>query len=81
MKWFLYYFVITGLLRASHYFYVSHFSKDKEEFEECIADIAWNTGLKRQHVTTLLYGMCLLFGWVTLPYDIINGIFEIEEEE
>lgn len=70
MQWFDDYFIISGLLTFL-WFWCS-MNSNKEEAEDAIADITWNTGFKREHVKALFYAYALLFGWFILPYEIIS---------
>lgn len=77
MQWFDKYFVISGLLTFFWFWY--DMNHNKEEAEDTIADITWNTGFKREHIRALLYALALLFGWFILPYEIICKLIGKED--
>lgn len=71
MSWFAYYYAISGCLVFMWFFYDINFSKYKEESNDEIADLTWNTGIRREHIKLFLYTMAILFGWLILPYELI----------
>lgn len=77
MQIFIGYFVITGLITFAWFW----FSVNRDvESEDAIADLTWNTGIRREHIKTLLYTLALLLGWIILPYEIADRIFKLEKE-
>ena len=74
MDKFLVYCFISGLIMFSWFYYDFNYSKFKEESEDAIADVTWNTGIKREHVRLFLYSMAILFGWIMLPFEIVTNI-------
>ena len=78
MVWLFYYWAITGLLMFLWFWY--DMSTDSEEAEDCIADVTWNTGIKREYVKPMLSAFVLLLGFIILPYEIIRRVFGWEEE-
>ena len=79
-NWFTIYFIVSGLFMFSWIFIDLNFMGENNKSNEEIADAAWGTGLKRDHIKYFLYFMALLFGWVFLPYEIITRIIGREEE-
>ena len=53
-KFILYYF-ISGLLMFSWFYYEFNYSKYKEEADDAIADVTWNTGIKREQMVSLWF--------------------------
>ena len=80
-KWFLIYFLVSGLLMFSWVYYGVNFSPYKEDMEDDIADVTWETGISRESVQCFLYLMSLLFGWIAIPYEIIVNLFIKRKEE
>jgi len=78
-KFILYYFV-SGLLMFSWFYYDMNYSKYKEESEDAIGDLTWNTGIKREYIRWVLYSVALLFGFILLPYEIISNFIGKGEE-
>lgn len=78
-KFILYYFV-SGLLMFSWFYYDVNYSKYKEESEDAIGDLTWNTGIKREYIRWVLYSVALLFGFILLPYEIISNFIGKGEE-
>ena len=79
-KFILYYF-ISGLLMFSWFYYEFNYSKRKEEADDAIADVTWNTGIKREYIRWFLYSSAILFGFLMLPFEIISGIIgEVSDE-
>ena len=76
MNWFVYYFIITGLITFAWYYYNFDLMKYPES-EDIIADITWNTGISREKVKPLLYSVTILFGWAILPIEIFDRITEV----
>ena len=76
MSWLGYYCVISGLLTLSWFWY--DVNSNDDEMEDAIADITWNTGIKREYIRALLYALALLFGWLILPYEIISRLIQKE---
>lgn len=62
-------------------YYGVNFSPYKEDMEDDIADITWETGISRESVQCFLYLMSLLFGWIAIPYEIIVNLFIKRKEE
>ena len=74
MNWFCYYFIIAGLL--TFWWFWFDMNSNGEEAEDAIADLTWNTGIKREHIRALLYALALLLGWIILPYEVISRFIE-----
>ena len=70
------YYIIAGLLTLLWFWY--DMNLNDEEAEDTIADITWNTGVKRKYVRMLLYSMAVLLGFIILPYEIISRFVEKE---
>ena len=73
-NWFTIYFIMSGLFMFVWVYVHLNFSGENSEANNEIADAAWGTGLKRDHIKYFMYFMSLLFGWVFLPYEIITSI-------
>lgn len=70
------YYILAGLLTLLWFWY--DMNLNNEEAEDTIADITWNTGIKRKYVRMLLYSMAVLLGFIILPYEIISRFVEKE---
>ena len=77
MHIFISYYIIAGLLAFLWFWY--DMNGNDEETEEAIANITWNTGIKREYIRALLYALALLFGWLILPYEVISRFIGKEE--
>ena len=77
MKLFFYYFLISGFIMVAWFFYEFNFSKSKEESDEAVADMTWQTGVKRENIRNLLYVMAFCLGWIMLPWEFIDKFVEI----
>ena len=77
MQIFVGYYIIAGLLT---FIWFWHSINTDAEADDFIADVTWNTGIKREQIKSLLYIVALLLGWIILPYEIISGMFGTEEE-
>ena len=77
MHIFISYYIIAGLLTLLWFWY--DMNSNDEEAEDTIADITWNTGIKREYIRALLYALALLFGWLILPYEVISRFIGKEE--
>lgn len=64
----------------SWFYYDMNYSKYKEEAEDAIGDLTWNTGIKREYIRWVLYSVALLFGFILLPYEIISNFIGKGEE-
>ena len=76
MNWIINYFFISGILTFLWFFYIINYSEVKEEVADDIADMTWNTGIKREHVKWLMYALALILGWFIIPYEIITSFIE-----
>ena len=76
MNWIMNYFLISGILTFLWFFYTINYSEVKEEVADNIADMTWNTGIRREHVKWLMYALSLILGWFIIPYEIITSFIE-----
>lgn len=79
MYWIMNYFFISGILAFLWFFYTINYSEIKEEVADNIADMTWNTGIKREHVKWLMYALALILGWFIIPYEIITSFMKGDE--
>ena len=75
-NWFIYYYLISGIITFFVFWYLLNKPSDKQEVENLIADISWNTGIKRASVKNALYAIGLVFGFIILPYEIGSDLLE-----
>ena len=61
------------------FYYIYNFSEVKEEANDDIADMTWNTGVGREWIKLLIYSLALILGWFILPYEILNSILKWED--
>ena len=73
MEIFMIYYFISVFLTLLWYWYSIECSDD-EEILGMIADVTWDTGIKRENVKLFLYTIALLFGWLILPYEIVSRL-------
>ena len=76
MNLILYYYLISGLIMLLWFYYNFDFIGD-EEAEDTIADITWNTGISRKSIKGILYTTAFIFGWIILPYEIVDRFIEM----
>ena len=73
---FISYYIMSGLLTVLWFWY--DMTENDEEAEDAIADITWNTGVRREYVKALLYSLAVLLGFIILPYEIISRFIKKE---
>lgn len=74
MKLFLIYFLISGLIMLSWFYYDFNYSETKDESNDEIGKVTWSTGISRENVRLFLYVSAILFGWIMLPYEVVERI-------
>ena len=79
MNWIINYFFISGILTFLWFFYIINYSEVKEEVADDIADMTWNTGIKRKYVKWLMYALALILGWFIIPYEIVTTFMKGDE--
>lgn len=76
---FLFYWLISGLIE---FFWnklviwkLQFKPKRKEQFENRIAELAWQTGVSKKNILLLMDFIFLLMGFLTLPFHIFAKLY------
>lgn len=80
ITWFIHYYLISGIITFGIFWWLLYKPSNKQEVEQLIADITWNTGLRRDAVKNVLCVIGLVFGFIILPYEIASDIVEFIEK-